>query len=115
MAQSPIGSIQKVTATIAITETASNAISLNGMTPVGFEMPAAFTGTAVAIHAADAVDGTYKPIYIALGATALSYAVAASRYIAIDPTQLQGAQFIKLVSGSAEAAARSLILTMKGI
>lgn len=113
--QTPTGSIQTVNAVIPNAQTTSQAISLNGMTPVGIEMPGTFTGATLAIHASNTVDGTYKPIYIALGATPLSYAVAASRYIAIDPIQLQGAQFIKLVSGSSEGAERTLILTMKGI
>ncbi len=101
-------------ATIAISNTVSAAIPCNGLSLVGIQLPAAFTGTAITFQGS--VDGTtYQAVYSTISGTALSYTVAAARYIAIDPVPFYGLKFIKLVSGSTEAAARSFSVTLKGI
>ncbi len=91
----------------------SAVIPTGGFSLCGILFPAAFTGTAVTFEACATVDGTYVPVYNAAGA--VSYTVGTSRYVAIDPKDLQGIQFLKIKSGSAEGAARTLTCSMKGI
>lgn len=100
---------------IANGATESGAITTGGQCLCGVLMPAAFTGTAITFEASSAVDGTYVPVYGSAGASVLSYVVGTSRYIAIDPKDFQGIEFLKIKSGSAEGAARTLVCSMKGI
>lgn len=93
----------------------SAVISCGGMSLVGIILPAAFTGTALTFLASDAVDGTYVPVRVTTSGTALSYTVAQGTYVAIDPKDFYGVQFLKIRSGSAEAAQRTLICTLKGL
>ena len=110
--------VQKVvvatTATIAISTTTSAAIQMQGLSLVGIQLPAAFTGTALTFQVS--VDGvTYQPLYTSTSGTALSYTVAAGHYVAINPQDFYGANYIKIISGSSEAAARTLSVILKGL
>jgi|WetSurMetagenome_2_1015567.scaffolds.fasta_scaffold219111_1 hypothetical protein len=107
------GILNTVSASIANGGTESSALNLKGFSLAGIFMPAAFTGTAISFKASTAIDGTFEPVYNSSGA--VSYTVAASRYVAIDPKDFQGIQFLKVVSGSAEGAARTLTLSLKGL
>jgi hypothetical protein len=101
-----------VSASIASGQTTSAAISLGGFSLVGILTPAALTGTAFTFTVS--ADGTtYVPLYNSAGA--VSYTVAASRYIAINPVDFYGVKFLKIVSGSSEAATRALTLSVKGL
>lgn len=101
-------------ATIALNATVSAAIPCNGLSLCGVQLPAAFTGTALSFQAS--VDGiTYQPVRSTTGGTALSYTVAQGEYIAIDPTPFYGVLYLKLVSGTAEGAARSFNVSLKGL
>jgi len=103
------------TATIAINEQTSDAVPLRGRMVVGFRMPAAFTGTTITFTGSEEFAGTYAAIYDSDG-NAISATVAASRFIGLSGSEadaVAAAPFIKLVSGSAEAAARSIIVVMK--
>lgn len=97
---------------IANGQTVSEAINCGGMALTGIKFPAAFTGTAVTFQMCDTIDGTYVPVYNAAGA--VSYTIAQGRYYAIDPKDFQGIKFLKIVSGSAEGAGRTLVVSMKG-
>lgn len=100
-------------ASIANGGTTSAAIPTQGLTLVGIQLPAAFTGTTITFQGS--VDGTtYQPVYTTTSGTALSYTVAAGHYVAIDPTPFYGLAYIKLVSGSSEGAARSFSVLLKG-
>lgn len=101
-----------LTATIANGQTKSGVVSCAGFTLCGILMPAAFTGTALTFEASNAADGTFAPVYNAAGQ--VSYTVAASRFIAIDPKDFQGVAFLKIVSGSSEGASRALVCSLKG-
>lgn len=107
------GQLIQTSPIIANTATETNAIATSGLSLVGILMPAAFTGTALTFEACATVDGTYVPVYNSAGA--VSYTVAASQYIAIDPKDFYGIMFLKIKSGSTEAAARTLVCSMKGI
>lgn len=108
-----LGSLQTASPVIANGQTASGAISTAGLSLVGIKLPAAFTGTTLTFTACDTLGGTYVPVYNSAGV--VSYTVAASRYVAIDPKDFQGISFLKIVSGSAEGAARTLVCSLKGI
>lgn len=98
---------------IPISTTTSVAIPTRGFALVGVQLPAAFTGTTLTFQVS--FDGTtYQPVYVTTTGTALSYTVAQGHYVAVDPTPFQGATYIKLVSGSSEAAARSFSIALKG-
>lgn len=97
------------TLTIANGQTASAEADLEGFVLVGFETPAAMTGTAMTFTVAATASGTHKALKTS-GGSALSFTTAASGYYACDPVNFWGARFLKLVSGSAEGAERTLIL-----
>jgi hypothetical protein len=101
-----------VSAVIANGQTASGAISTGGMGLVGIYIPAAFTGTTITFQGSTAVAGTFVPVYNSSGQ--VSYTVSTSRYIAINPADIVGIPFLKIVSGSSEGAARTLTCSFKG-
>lgn len=92
-------------AVIASGQTVSGAVDVNGRIVVGIDLGLALTGTALGIQ--NSIDGvSYRAAYDSTGA-ALSWTVAGDRYLKFDPPLL-GYSSIKLVSGTAEAAARTL-------
>lgn len=96
------------TVTILNGTTVSNAIDLQEAEVVAVITPAALTGVAITFQASH--DGvTYKQVTKEDG-TAYSITVAASKYVNIPRTALNGVRFLKLVSGSAEGADRDIIL-----
>lgn len=107
------GNLISKQATIAISETESDVIPLKGFSLVGIKTPDALTGTALTFLACDTEDGTFLPL-IATTGSALSITVTTDKYYAVDPLQFHGVGFLKIVSGSAEAAARTLICSLKG-
>jgi hypothetical protein len=109
----PVGQVVFPTATIPISTTTSNAISTNGMSLVGCQLPATMTGTSISFTVATTLAGTYQELDNASGK--VTYTIAGGKFIAINPVDFYGVQFFKIVSGSSEAAARSLACTMKGI
>lgn len=109
--------VQKVlviaSASIANGQTVSAAIPTQALSLVGIQLPAAFTGTTITFQGS--VDGsTYQVVKSTTSGTSLSYTVAQGTYVAIDPTPFYGLAYIKLVSGSSEAAGRSFFVTLKG-
>lgn len=100
-------------ATIANGATTSGAVDLTGTTLVGLHMPAAFTATAVTFTVAESAGGTYRTLYSA-GAD-VTITVAAAKYVALDPSVFAGARFIRIVSGAAEGAARTIILATRPV
>ena len=92
---------KKLTATIAVSGTTSNALDIKNWTPVGMVLPSSFDGTTITFTASDSEGGTYVPVYDKTG-TQISYTVAASRAIKIVPEDLAGFEFIKLVAGSSQ-------------
>lgn len=101
--------------TIPLSTQESNAIDCKGFVLCGILFPAAFTGTALTFEVSDAIDGTFVPLKSTTSGSALSYTVAGGQYNAIDPKDFEGVQFLKVKSGSAEAAARTLKCAMRGL
>lgn len=110
----PIGTLNQAPASIIISTTTSSAVATQGCALVGIQLPAAFTGTTITFQVATSLAGTYQTLKSTTSGSSLSYTVAQGTYVAIDPKDFQGVQFIKVVSGSSEAAARSLTLMLKG-
>lgn len=99
---------------IAISGTDSAAFNTGGMALCGIILPAAFTGTSISFLVSDAIDGTFVPLKSTTSGTLLSYTVAQGNYCAVDPKDFQGVHFLKIKSGSSEAAARTLLCSLKG-
>lgn len=97
----------QTTAVIANGTTTTPEIDLGGTEIVGIQMPAAFTGTTVTFLAATATGGTYQAVTDGTGSN-ISKTVAASKYIAIDPTLFRGIRYVEIVSGASEGGARTL-------
>jgi hypothetical protein len=102
-------------ATLLASTEKTAAIDLSGFTLVGIKLPATFTGTAITFEASDAIDGTFVAVKSTTSGTALSYTVAQNTWVALDPKDFYGLNFIKIVSGSDEAANRALVLSLKGL
>lgn len=102
------------TTTILISTTTSAAIPTTGLSLVGIQLPAAFTGTTLTFSVS--IDGVlYQPLYTSTSGTALSYTVAQGHYVAINPQDFYGVNYFKIISGSSEVAARTLSITLKGL
>ena len=99
---------------IASSGTTTPAIPTSGLSLVGIQLPATFTGTAITFLGS--VDGTtYQVLKSTTSGTSLSYTVAQATYVAIDPTPFYGLAYIKLVSGSSEGGARAFSVALKGL
>jgi hypothetical protein len=100
---------KKQTATIANGATTSDAIDLKTARLWAIRTPAALTGTAFTFTVSEDCS-TYYALYDSTG-TAVSWTVAASRYIInVSPTNWLSIRCFKIVSGSAEGAERSIIV-----
>ncbi len=93
---------------------ASAAINCGGFVLCGIKLPAAFTGSTLTFQVCDTVDGTYQDLYNAVN-DLVSMDVAAGRWYAIDPAFFSGVQFLKIKSGSAEGAARTIVCQLRGV
>lgn len=107
-----LGFQNAVPASIANGQQASAAIDLKGFTPCTLFMPAAFTGTAITFQVSTAIDGTYEDLYNSSGQ--VSYTVSQGKAYALDPKDFYGVRFLKIKSGSAEGAARTVTIGVKG-
>lgn len=92
--------------TIASSGTTSDALVINGgKTVLAIRTPASLNGTEFKFQASS--DGNnFFALYN--GSTEYAVTVAASRYIAVNPDVFLGVRFLKIVSGSSEAAAREI-------
>jgi hypothetical protein len=97
----------QTTVVLASGGTTSAEIDLGGTMLVGLQMPSTFTGTSVTFTVANASGGTFQTMKDGAG-NSVSKTVAASQYIAIDPTLFRGVRFCKIVSGSTEGADRTI-------
>lgn len=99
--------------TIAISTQLSTVINCGGFSLCGVLLPTAFTGTVLTFQAS--VDGSnFYDVHSTTSGTLLSYTVAPSTFCSIDPKDFHGVQFLKIKSGSSEAAARTLVASLKG-
>lgn len=102
------------TVVIANGATVSGALHLGGSTLIAVVMPAAFTGVALTFQTSH--DGTtYQTLVDGAGA-AVTCTVAASQNVSLGTgrAHIIGWPYVKVVSGAAEGAARTLILVADG-
>lgn len=107
------------TVTIAINESVSGELDLEGYRFVSIQMPAAWTAANLTFQAAEKAAGTFNNLYDDEGTEAIAIA-AASRQISMSLYSLAFAplQFIKIRSGTAatpvnQAAARTIRVFLK--
>lgn len=101
--------------TIASGGTTSDVIPVQDYVITGVIIPAAITSTTLTFTACATKDGTFMPVYDSDG-NQVSLAVAASRAIGLSGAEadaLAPFQWIRVVMGSAELAARTLSLALK--
>jgi hypothetical protein len=99
--------------TILSGQQASAGFATGGFALCGVFIPAAFTGTTITFLASTTLGGTYVSVENASGL--VSYSVAPSQYIAINPQDFYGVAFLQIKSGSAEGASRTLTVALKGL
>lgn len=97
-----------LTATIAISETVSDAVPMYGCTPVAVQIPAAFTGTSLTFQGSIDGGATFGAISNADGA--ITYTVTTDGMYSLNPADFAGYDKIKLVSGTTEVAAREIVV-----
>lgn len=100
-----------LTTTIASSGTTTASIDIGGYQLVGVSLPATMTGTSLKIQVAPTLDGNYQAAYNSSGE--ISYTIAGGRYVALTENDTFGIRFLRLVSGSSEAGARTLVLHLK--
>lgn len=100
-------------AKIASGETVGVAVDLRGQRLVGIKTPADLTGTTLTWHVSESASGTFYAAHhlntLAATATVLT-SVADDKYIALPFDKAPANCWLKLVSGSAEAADREFFL-----
>jgi len=98
-------------------QTTSQEIDLSGNALCGFFFPSAFTGATLKITAATMSGGTFETVQAdELGSGDYTITVTASKYVPITNLAIiAGLRFIKLVSASSEAAARSITLVVRPV
>lgn len=97
----------KKTATIAQSQTNSDAIDLGWGLPLKLYIPAAFTGTTIKFSVT--YDGTnWSTLYV--DGADYSVSVSTSKAVYLDQVKFMGVKEMKLISGSSEAAARSIVV-----
>ena len=100
---------QTQTGTIANGGTVSTPVTSAGFTSFGVQLPATFTGTALTFQVS--ADGaTYQALQNSSGAISQTVAQGKSYALTAD---LAAWPYFKLVSGSTEGGARSLVVVMK--
>ena len=100
------------TVTIALNQTASSNIDCRNGQLVGFYTPAALTGTTWSLQGSN--DGSTFVTVLDDG-DAYSKTMAASRYISVKLSVTAGLEYVRIVSGSTEASARSIICVLRPV
>ena len=92
----------ELTATVANGATDSDATDLQGHTLCGVFLASTFDGTTLGFKVSDSLAGTYVVMHD--GSSDVSKTVAASRYVALNPSDFAGVRFLKFVAGSQTGA-----------
>jgi hypothetical protein len=106
--------------TIASSGTTSGTVSTNIVGTedtqlMGVEFPAAMTGTSMTFTGSRSSDGTYVTITDVGGASNYSITVSAGKFVPVDPRVFSTYPFVRLVSGSAEAAERTIVVHLRPV
>lgn len=96
-----------ITATIAAGNALSPEVDLGTGTLVGITMPSAWTVAVITFQVTTDGGATWNEMTTSAGA-AVSFTVAASQYIAVDPALWRGINAIKVRSGTVGAAVNQI-------
>jgi len=104
-------------ALIASGQTTSQEIDLSGNTLCGFFFPAAFTGASLTLTTTTVSGGTYQTVQAdELGSGNYTITATSGKYVPVTNLAIiAGLRFIKLVSASSEASARSITLVVRPV
>lgn len=107
-----------VSVTIPNGQTTSGEVSCELVTSGGYqlhaiEFPAAMTGTAVTFTASRSSGGTFGSVRNVGGSAAYSITVTASAIVPVDWQVFSTLPYVKLVSGSAEGADRTIVVHLR--
>jgi hypothetical protein len=91
--------------TIANSQTVSDSVDTGPCELVGAEFPSTLTGASVTFQVSED-NTTFVPLY--WEGTEVQFTVAASRGLSWDPAKFAGWRYVKIVSGSAEGAERTI-------
>lgn len=101
------------TLTVANGATTSDACTATDWALFSMITPAALTSVACTFTVCNTLAGTYVPLYDSAGVIVPTTTISTSRAFDL-PTQLASFLYFKVVLGSAEGAARSLVIMKKG-
>ena len=99
------------TMTIAAGASTSDALDITNVLHAGFFIPSAFTGTAVSFTVCDTFDGTYMEVKTNANA-AIAPTVNVSKAYPFR-SEVMDFNFVKIVSNGTEAAARTILVSLK--
>lgn len=97
--------------TITVGGATSAAADLDKNKLIGIIFPSTFDGTTVTFTASDLLAGTYVSV-IASDGNAISFTVAASKFLALtdaQATQLSACRFLKVVAGSSQTTTDTIL------
>jgi hypothetical protein len=98
-----------LSATILDGQTTSNAIDLAGTSILAFITDAALNGIAFTFLVSNEAGGTYLPLHRMIDGAIVTAIVDVSRYSATNPADFASARFLKIVSGTAQSGADTVI------
>lgn len=101
------------TITIATSDTTSDVVDLGASAVLGIELPAAITGTTLAIHGCSTSGGTFGVLRDSAG-IANAFTVTASGKYWLDPAITAGWPYLKVVM-AAQAADRVITLLCRPV
>jgi len=90
----------------------SSVVICGGFTLCGVLLPAAFTGTQISFFTSQFDGGSLQQIVNAAGPVV--YTVAGGEYVAIDPKDFYGVNFLVIKSNANEAAERDFYVALRG-
>ena len=105
--------VKEVTIDVSANATQSSSVNTDGMLLTAIVFPAAMTGTAITFDFS--VDGTNFYDVVETNGTEVSYTVSAGNVVRVDPSgwAFASSGFIRLTSGSTEAADRDIKLIFR--
>jgi hypothetical protein len=104
--------VQVQTVVIANGATASAAVSGRNFAAFGLILPGTFSGSALTFSVSDAFAGTYQTLYDKTGTAVTIATVTQGRSYDLPP-EVASFPYFKIVSGSAEGGARTLLVCCK--
>lgn len=114
-----VNNARLITATISNGASLSEEINLTEFRLVGIQLPASISSATALTFQAGGVSGSLNDMYTSTGSE-LSYTVAASRFVVVDPADFAGAAFLKIRTGTSasptsQGADRTLTLICHGL